>query len=278
MQDDLPARQRSHQDGARAPRPQRPLVSPAQDQKAPQVLSHSPRGRRRARDRPMGRNAGDLHEFTLAERSIASAKTSTFIRRRARNTPLMAGARVGVAGLPTPRKAGRYVAAGKNGLPPRSRSTIGTSSPTTRTIRPSTACAASWHAPSKATRSTRSQTTSACPARTSSATCASRIRCRSRPKGKSGFGWSRTRTRPRTFGRLYHRCQTPDLENSLATSENFRKKRCKISYFGGEWCNGSTTDSDSVCLGSNPSSPATTNPSNIFRPFPKLCAFQRFGE
>jgi hypothetical protein len=25
----------------------------------------------------------------------------------------------------------------------------------------------------------------------------------------------------------------------------------------GEWCNGSTTDSDSVCLGSNPSSPAT---------------------
>src|ERR1700687_4872089 len=24
----------------------------------------------------------------------------------------------------------------------------------------------------------------------------------------------------------------------------------------GEWCNGSTTDSDSVCLGSNPSSPA----------------------
>jgi hypothetical protein len=25
----------------------------------------------------------------------------------------------------------------------------------------------------------------------------------------------------------------------------------------GEWCNGSTTDSDSVCLGSNPSSPAS---------------------
>ena len=36
--------------------------------------------------------------------------------------------------MPTPRKAGRYVAAGKNGLPPRSRSTIGTSSPTTLTI------------------------------------------------------------------------------------------------------------------------------------------------
>ena len=99
--------------------------------------------------------------------------------------------------------------------------------------------------------------TSACPGRTSSTTCASRIRCRSRPKGKSGFGWSRRRTRPRTFGPLYHRCQTPDLENSLAILENFRKKRCQISYFGGEWCNGSTTDSDSVCLGSNPSSPAS---------------------
>ncbi len=46
------------------------------------------------------------------------------------------------------------------------------------------------------------------------------------------------------------------LENSLAILENFRKKCCKMSHFGGEWCNGSTTDSDSVCLGSNPSSPA----------------------
>src|SRR3984893_6114592 len=120
---------------------------------------------------------------------------------------------------------GREICRRWNGLPPRSRSTIGTSSPTTLTIRPSTACAApaSWHAPSKATRSTRSPTTSACPGRTSSTTCASRIRCRSRPKGKRGFGWSRRRTRPRTFGRLYHRCQTPDLENSLAILENFRK-------------------------------------------------------
>lgn len=113
-------------------------------------------------------------------------------------------------------------------------------------------------APSKPTRSTRSPTTSACPGRTSSTTCASRIRCRSRSKCKSGFGWSRRRTRPRTLGRLYHRCQTPDLENSLAILENFRKKCCQISHFGGEWCNGSTTDSDSVCLGSNPGSPATS--------------------
>ena len=30
-----------------------------------------------------------------------------------------------------------------------------------------------------------------------------------------------------------------------------------ISVTYGEWCNGSTTDSDSVCLGSNPGSPAT---------------------
>ena len=30
-----------------------------------------------------------------------------------------------------------------------------------------------------------------------------------------------------------------------------------LLYNFGEWCNGSTTDSDSVCLGSNPSSPAT---------------------
>jgi hypothetical protein len=28
----------------------------------------------------------------------------------------------------------------------------------------------------------------------------------------------------------------------------------------GEWCNGSTTDSDSVCLGSNPGSPAKSKP------------------
>jgi hypothetical protein len=43
-----------------------------------------------------------------------------------------------------------------------------------------------------------------------------------------------------------------------------------ISY--GEWCNGSTTDSDSVCLGSNPSSPAN---SIIPHHFKHLCAGQR---
>jgi hypothetical protein len=37
---------------------------------------------------------------------------------------------------------------------------------------------------------------------------------------------SKEDTRPRTFGRLYQRCQAPDLENSLAILENFRKKCC----------------------------------------------------
>jgi hypothetical protein len=49
------------------------------------------------------------------------------------------------------------------------------------------------------------------------------------------------------------------LENSLAKLENFRIKLRGINRFTGEWCNGSTTDSDSVCLGSNPGSPANKN-------------------
>ena len=53
------------------------------------------------------------------------------------------------------------------------------------------------------------------------------------------------------------RGKSPNLQNSWPRLQNFRKKRCNISAFGGEWCNGSTTDSDSVCLGSNPGSPAT---------------------
>jgi MerR family regulatory protein len=70
---------------ARAPRPQRPLASSAQDQKAPQVLSHSPRGRRRARYRPVDRDAGDLHEFTLAEadRSLPRRPLPLFAEGRA---------------------------------------------------------------------------------------------------------------------------------------------------------------------------------------------------
>jgi hypothetical protein len=49
------------------------------------------------------------------------------------------------------------------------------------------------------------------------------------------------------------------LQNSWPGLQNFRKKLCNIRGFDGEWCNGSTTDSDSVCLGSNPGSPATPN-------------------
>jgi hypothetical protein len=56
----------------------------------------------------------------------------------------------------------------------------------------------------------------------------------------------------------------------LAILENFRKKRCKISHFDGEWCNGSTTDSDSVCLGSNPSSPANNNQLKLLYIFEKV--------
>jgi hypothetical protein len=60
-------------------------MGPAQDQKAPQVLSHSSRGRRRARDRPVGRDAGDLHEFTLAEadRSLPRRPLPLFAEGRA---------------------------------------------------------------------------------------------------------------------------------------------------------------------------------------------------
>ena len=54
--DDLPARQRSHQDGARAPRPQRPLVSPAQDQTP---TTRSCRGSSGARAQGIGRVPGD---------------------------------------------------------------------------------------------------------------------------------------------------------------------------------------------------------------------------
>jgi hypothetical protein len=39
-----------------------------------------------------------------------------------------------------------------------------------------------------------------------------------------------------------------------------------VRLFVGEWCNGSTTDSDSVCLGSNPSSPATAGKQLTIRP------------
>jgi hypothetical protein len=82
--------------------------------------------------------------------------------------------------------------------------------------------------------------------------------------GQNDFGSSTARTRPRTSARLYQPSKSPGLQNSRSSLQNLRKNRCKISYFGGEWCNGSTTDSDSVCLGSNPSSPATAN-ARLFR-------------
>jgi hypothetical protein len=57
--------------------------------------------------------------------------------------------------------------------------------------------------------------------------------------------------------------------------QNFRKNCCEISYFGGEWCNGSTTDSDSVCLGSNPSSPAKSDAQTEF--YFSVFFLRRFG-
>lgn len=48
-----------------------------------------------------------------------------------------------------------------------------------------------------------------------------------------------------------------DLPNFQPALQNFRRKLSDFKRFGGEWCNGSTTDSDSVCLGSNPGSPAS---------------------
>jgi hypothetical protein len=42
-----------------------------------------------------------------------------------------------------------------------------------------------------------------------------------------------------------------------ATVEQVSKLLNLFGYSVGEWCNGSTTDSDSVCLGSNPGSPAS---------------------
>jgi hypothetical protein len=91
------------------------------------------------------------------------------------------------------------------------------------------------------------------------------------PTAKNDFGSSTARTRPRTSARLYQPSKSPGLQNSRSSLQNFRKNRCKISYFGGEWCNGSTTDSDSVCLGSNPSSPAKLDARTefgFFRPIP----------
>jgi hypothetical protein len=48
-------------------------------------------------------------------------------------------------------------------------------------------------------------------------------------------------------------CKTPIASDCLTEFRNV----LNTLQFIGEWCNGSTTDSDSVCLGSNPSSPAS---------------------
>ena len=50
----------------------------------------------------------------------------------------------------------------------------------------------------------------------------------------------------------------------------FQPSACQGS--DGEWCNGSTTDSDSVCLGSNPGSPASLSYFRYFSDYQDFCA------
>src|SRR6476660_5013896 len=54
-----------------------------------------------------------------------------------------------------------------------------------------------------------------------------------------------------------------ELSDSLVNGH----KSLNLLRILGEWCNGSTTDSDSVCLGSNPSSPANVS-FKQYRPSP----------
>ena len=56
--------------------------------------------------------------------------------------------------------------------------------------------------------------------------------------------------------RVERRQASTGVACSVATTARIPVKSLILFRHLGEWCNGSTTDSDSVCLGSNPSSPA----------------------
>src|SRR5436309_1173449 len=58
-------------------------------------------------------------------------------------------------------------------------------------------------------------------------------------------------------GRLEGRSADGIYEIPSPAIASTRLKLLRLLSNFGEWCNGSTTDSDSVCLGSNPSSPAS---------------------
>lgn len=66
-----------------------------------------------------------------------------------------------------------------------------------------------------------------------------------------GFSRSITGAIPAPSMQVYPGCLL-----SEGFAKNFFENPLESSAYG-EWCNGSTTDSDSVCLGSNPGSPAT---------------------
>jgi hypothetical protein len=175
---DVPARQRPDPHVTGASRAQRDMVPTEEDPEAPARISHPARHRRRPRPRPLGRNAGDVHEQPLAETHRSLPRGSVPLFAEGREVHGLASVHAGAGGSPKPLKAAPSAAAGRNGSPPRSVSTSGISIPTTPTIRPSMACAARESLPalSRAMMSIRSPMTSACRARTSCTTCASRIR------------------------------------------------------------------------------------------------------
>lgn len=57
--------------------------------------------------------------------------------------------------------------------------------------------------------------------------------------------------------RTANECDPKSADQQMEKALGIISKTLYSFVFIGEWCNGSTTDSDSVCLGSNPGSPAT---------------------
>src|SRR5580700_7018438 len=73
------------------------------------------------------------------------------------------------------------------------------------------------------------------------------------------------------------RCQG-DIRECSPTAVNLSRISL-ISWDNfGEWCNGSTTDSDSVCLGSNPSSPAKPDAQTESRSAAVAAAFSQLPQ
>ena len=88
------------------------------------------------------------------------------------------------------------------------------------------------------------------------------------PPGRAGIlckisGLEDRKPHPALANRAPERVEGPpdqsELFGALKPLHDSRPRRSnqRTNSYLGEWCNGSTTDSDSVCLGSNPSSPAS---------------------